>query len=213
MLKYTDAPQNKYPIMSQLNINHFDVKKAGQLVFFFMKKSTLGRMNVTKLRLIKWLYLAERASYEKFGEPMLGDRLGALQHGPVTSETLALIEGKSRSFPPNFWGDLITVDGGHRHQYVHLASNCKYQSLDDLDRFSESEIELLEGIWNKYGHWSATRLEKYLHNTAYFPEWTWKKGEGTKWIAIEDILKYVGFEEESIEAQTKQILAFYAHSE
>lgn len=199
--------------MSQLNIKHFDVKKAGQLVFFFMKKSTLNRMNVTKLRLIKWLYLAERASYEEFGEPMIGDRLCALQHGPAPSETLALIEGTSRSFPKNIWNDLIVVDKNHRHHYVHLAANCKYQSLDDMDLFSEAEMDLLEGVWNKYCRWSATRLEKHVHNTDYFPEWTWTKDEGKKWIAIEDILKYVGFDEEYIEAQTKHILAFYAHSQ
>lgn len=199
--------------MAQLTLDHFDVKKAGQLVFFFMRKSTDRRMNVTKLRLIKWLYLAERASYEEFGEPMIGDRLAALRHGPAPSETLALIEGTSRSFPKSFWDNLINVDRNHRHQYVHLSANCIYDSINELDRFSDAEMDLLECIWNKYGDWSATNLENHLHNTTIFPEWTWTEGDNTKWIDIENILEYVGFEKSSIESMTNHILAFHANSD
>lgn len=196
--------------MTYLTINHFDVKKAGQLVFYFLKKSTDMQMNVTKLRLIKWLYLAERASYEEFGEPMTGDKLGALRHGPAPSETLSLIEGTSRAFPKDFWGDLIKLDRVHRHQQVSLVPHCPYKSIDQLDRFSEAEFDLLERIWNKYGKWSATRLESHLHNTQEFPEWNWKEGDSTNWIDIETILNCVGFEKDSIESVTKHIAAFNA---
>lgn len=193
--------------MTYLTINHFDVKKAGQLVFYFLKKSSETGMHVTKLRLIKWLYLAERASYEEFGEPMTGDKLGALRHGPVPSETLALIEGTSRAFPMDLWDKLIKVDRIHRHQYVTLAANCPNQSPDDLDRFSEAEADLLERTWEKYGSWSATRLERHLHDTNIFPEWNWKEGDGINWINIETILAAVGFENSVIESMVKYIVA------
>ncbi len=196
--------------MSQLTAKHFDVKKAGQLVFYFLKKATDMHMHVTKLRLIKWLYLAERASYEEFGEPMTGDRLGALRHGPAPSETLALIEGTSRAFPKGFWDNLIQVDRKHRHQYVSLAANCHFKSIEDLDRFNDAEIDLLDHTWEKYGNWSATRLETLLHDTSRFPEWNWKEGDGTNWIDLETVLASVGFEESEIESVVKHIIAFEA---
>lgn len=196
--------------MTQLATSYYDVDKAAQLVFFFLKKSTERRMHITKLRLVKWLYLSERASYEEFGEPLTGDKLGALRHGPAPSETLALIEGTSRAFPGNPWGDLIEVDREPKHQYVSLAPNCRYASIEELDRFSDAELELIDSIWSKYGDWSAKRLESYLHDTDLFPEWSWKEGDGTKWIDIETILKAVGFDQAAIEPMVKNIVTFSA---
>ena len=45
--------------MSQLTDKYFDVKKAGQLVYYFLSKAGERKGNITKLRLAKWLYLAE----------------------------------------------------------------------------------------------------------------------------------------------------------
>lgn len=196
--------------MTQLTINHYDAKKSAQLVFFFLKKATDRSMNITKLRLVKWLYLAERASYQEFGEPLTGDKLGALRHGPAPSETLALIEGTSRNFKESAWKDLIKIDREPKHQYVSLTQNCIYKSMEELDRFSDAELELLESIWARYNSWSARELESHLHNTKLFPEWSWKEGDGTKWIDVETILKVVGFDESAIEPMVKNIIAFKA---
>lgn len=195
--------------MTQLTLRHFDAKKAEQLIFFFLKKAEASQKNITKLRLIKWLYLAERGSYQEFGSPLTGDRLGALRHGPAPSETLALIEGKSRNFATNLLSQTITVEKNPRHQYVHISKTCRYNSLDDLDRFSEAEMELLESIWQEYGEWSARDLETHLHNTNIYPEWTWKRGDGTNWIELENLLQYVGFPSEEVESITNGIVAFY----
>ncbi|WP_169737292.1 Panacea domain-containing protein [Simplicispira psychrophila] len=194
--------------MTQLTTSYYDVNKAAQLVFFFLKKSSERHMNITKLRLVKWLYLSERASYEEFGEPLTGDKLGALRHGPAPSETLALIEGTSRAFPGNPWKNIIKVDREPKHQYVSLTSNCEYKSIEDLDRFSDAELILINFIWEKYGGWSAKDLESHLHDTNLFPEWSWKEGDGTNWIDIETILKVVGFDEASIEPMVKNIVNF-----
>ncbi|RQV22461.1 DUF4065 domain-containing protein [Burkholderia cenocepacia] len=195
-------------IMTQLTIDYFDVKKAGQLVFYFLHQAETSGKNITKLRLAKWLYLAERASYQEFGEPMLGDRLAAMKHGPAPSEVVAILEGKSRSFPRDIFDDIITVSRPKGHQYVSLAEDCIYSSTDDLDRFSDAEIELLDSIWKEYGNWSAVRLENYLHDTKEFPEWNWKEGDKTNWIELENLLSIVGFPDDEIGLLIERILAF-----
>lgn len=194
--------------MSQLTDKYFDVKKAGQLVYYFLSKAGERKGNITKLRLAKWLYLAERNSYKEFGEPMIGDRLAAMRHGPATSELVAIIEGKSRKFDADIYKDIISVVRENGHQYVKLVPECQYKSIDDLDRFSEAEIELLDSIWNEYGRWSAVRLENHLHDTKFFPEWNWKEGDGTNWIDIETILRVVGFSQDDIGPMVDNILAF-----
>ena len=194
--------------MSQLTDKYFDVKKAGQLVYYFLSKAGERKGNITKLRLAKWLYLAERNSYKEFGEPMIGDRLAAMRHGPATSELVAIIEGKSRKFDADIYKDIISVVRENGHQYVKLVPECPYKSIDDLDRFSEAEIELLDSIWNEYGRWSAVRLENHLHDTKFFPEWNWKEGDGTNWIDIETILRVVGFSQDDIGPMVDNILAF-----
>ena len=194
--------------MTLLTTDYLDVKKAGQLVFYFLYKAKSEKKNVTKLRLAKWLYLAERGSYEEFGEPLIGDRLAAMRHGPAPSETVAILEGRSRIFPKDVFSDIITVDREKTHQYVTLAPDCIYESVDDIDRFSEAEIELLDSIWDKYGNWSTKDLETYLHDTKKFPEWDWEEGDGTNWIELENLLKIVGFPDEDISPIVQRILAF-----
>jgi len=43
---------------------------------------------------MKLLYLAERRSFEKHGEPMIGDRLVSMPQGPVLSCTYNLMNGE-----------------------------------------------------------------------------------------------------------------------
>ena len=194
--------------MTQLTVEYFDVKKAGQLVYYFLHQARLKRMHITKLRLAKWLYIAERYSYQEFGVPMVGDRLCAMKHGPATSELVSIIEGTTKTFRKDIFDEIIFVSRKSGHQYVELVEACLYTSTDDLDRFSDAEVELLETVWDKYGSWSAGKLENHLHDTKAFPEWDWKEGDGTNWIGLEKILMVVGFDKSDIESMVENILAF-----
>lgn len=191
--------------MTQLSSECLDLKKTGQLVYFFLKKASERQMHVTKLRLIKWIYLAERESYKEFGEPLINDKLCSLEHGPVPSGTLSIIEGKKE----NVWKDIFSVArDGSRHQYLQLVNNCVYSSSDDLDRFSDAEVQLVESVWAEYGVWSSKRLETHLHDVSAFPEWNWKQGDKTNWIELETLLSSVGFSDEQIPQIVSNIVAF-----
>jgi len=45
------------------------------------------------LKLMKLLYLADRESMRRNGRPISGDRYVSMDHGPVLSQTLNLING------------------------------------------------------------------------------------------------------------------------
>src|SRR6266487_2727273 len=63
----------------------FNEKKAAQVAAFFLHRAR-GELEI--LKLMKLMYLAERASYKKFGEPLIGDKLVSMDNGPVLSITL-----------------------------------------------------------------------------------------------------------------------------
>lgn len=194
--------------MTQIAIEYFDEKKAGQLMYFFLSKAASSNVHITKSHLFTWLYLAERASYEEFGLPLVKDRLCSMRHGPAPSELVSIIEGKSKRFNVQKFGTVFEITKYNGQQYIQIAKNCDYSSIADLDRFSDAEIELLDSVWAKYGNWSFDKLQSHLHDRNFFPEWNWKKGDSTNWIDIEELLAIVGFDEQSVNAMVDNIMSF-----
>ena len=68
----------------------FNEKRTAQAAAF-MLHSAGGRLPL--LKLMKLLYLAERESLRLFGEPISGDKLVSMPHGPVLSKTLDMMNG------------------------------------------------------------------------------------------------------------------------
>src|SRR6266496_928616 len=69
----------------------YDEAKAAQIATFFALRRE-GAIEV--LTLAKLMYLAERASYERYAAPLTGDKLCSMEHGPVLSQTLNYIRGE-----------------------------------------------------------------------------------------------------------------------
>lgn len=174
----------------------FNERKATEVAFYFLLKARNAGRNITKLRFMKWLYLAERLSYERFGEPLIGDAPFSMEHGPILSESLYLLENPDKAkHAQGRWHDVVNVyrKSKKHHQYVELRDDCGYESFDDIRALSASERELLSDVWEKYGHMSAKDLETLLHNRKLFPEWVWEEGDGSNPIELESLLSAVGY--------------------
>ncbi len=68
----------------------FSARTVAQMAAVFADKQG-GMINI--LKLVKLLYLADRESLQKHGNPISFDRLVSMDHGPVLSRTLNLICG------------------------------------------------------------------------------------------------------------------------
>jgi len=147
----------------------FDEKKASHVAAFFLFKANQKRGNLTVLKLMKLMYLAERTSYARFGEPITGDRLVSMPHGPVLSQTLDLINNGSQAQNNGGWDDWIAERSG-RDLALKDPSTIRTPK-EDLDHLSDSDLEILEGIWNQFGSLSAKKLEAFTHNPKNCPEW------------------------------------------
>lgn len=135
----------------------YEPEKAEQVAAFFTIKAN-GK--ISKLRLVKLIYLADREFAKRYDEPMLYDHLFSMPLGPVNSITLNMLNG-----------DLGSASIG---EYVARPANDQIVlvegdlSVDDLRQLSDADIEVLEQVWQEHHHKSMTALLNYVHA---LPEW------------------------------------------
>lgn len=133
--------------------------KAAQAVAHLLKRHD-NEMHY--LQLIKLLYLADRQALIERGLPITGDRLVAMDRGPVLSEIK----------------DLLTMEpepeahGRAWREYVSepVSYKVKGQKTDpDVDELSEYEIAILDQVDDEFGAIDRFELSKWTHD---LPEWT-----------------------------------------
>ena len=169
----------------------FNERKAAQVAAFFLFKASQRRANITILKLMKLMYLAERCSYKQYGEPIIGDALVSMPNGPVLSKTLDLINFGAQENIDGGWDSMIAERSGRD---MALKSSELIKSEDDLRELSESDLEVLQSIWSEFGNKSAIWLKDYTHNSANCPEWEDPDGSSVP-IKLEKLFEFLGFSE------------------
>jgi len=174
--------------------NLFNEKKAAQAAAFFIFRAG-GTLQV--LKLMKLLYLAERRSFEKYGEPMIGDRLVSMPHGPVLSSTYNHMNGELPSVEGG-WDAWIADRAEHD---LALRNPAALRSpAEDLTELSDADLEILGEIWHRFGGMSGLQLRNYTHD--HCPEW--KDPEGSMIpMELEELFRALKFSPE----QTREALA------
>jgi uncharacterized phage-associated protein len=143
----------------------FDPHKAAQAAAFLLHKAG-GTLEVIKL--VKLLYLAERASLLQFGEPLMGDRLVSMQHGPVVSIAYDQMKGAGNPPAQAIWDSWMDARAGN--QIALRSEKNKLLLMNDLLALSDSDEAVLQQVWLQYGAMDAWALRDLTH-TAAVPEW------------------------------------------
>lgn len=164
----------------------FDEKKASQAACLLLNRHG-GSMNY--MAMIKLLYLADRAALLHCGQPITGDRLVSMPHGPVLSMVLDFINSGSPQ-AGSAWTEAISP-----------PSNYEVRVLADpgLDELSQFEIGVIEQVDKDYGHFDPWALVKLTHQ---LPEWHDPEGSSIP-IPPEEILRCEGKSAETIERIAK----------
>lgn len=106
---------------------------------------------VTKHKLSKILYFADKAHLERYGRFITGDQYVAMDHGPVPSSVLNLIDqvdsrkNALQGLFPSPMAEMIQV----KHIEGRPVIQAKAQA--DLDALSDSDIECLDQAIAEYG--------------------------------------------------------------
>lgn len=169
----------------------FDERRTAQAAAFLLHRAG-GSLEM--LKLMKLMYLAERASLARHGEPITGDALFAMPHGPVLSTTLDFANGFEKSCDEGW--DMWMADRAGR--VIALRDPTMLRSPEqDLLQLSISDLDVLGEIWAEFGHLSAWQLRQYTHDK--LPEWRDPKG-GHIPISYRELFEAMGFSQAQVEA-------------
>jgi uncharacterized phage-associated protein len=135
----------------------FKPEKAAQPVLWLLHRHG-GSMD--KLKLIKMIFLADREHLVRYGRPIVGGNYVAMDLGLVSSHLKDYVEGKIVSDLP------FKIEGEY---------NLVAQQPTDGNWLSESELKVLDEIYEKYKHIDSVKLGLMTHQYK-----AWKNNEPLK---------------------------------
>jgi len=170
----------------EMDFGNYNPAKAAQMIAFFALKAKDRAIDL--LKAMKLVYLSDRDSIGRWGEPILSEPRVAMKFGPVNDLTYAFAKGEHRD--PDGWSrflqDIETAADKRRTLRVRPGVGP-----DDLDELSEADIESLEAVWNRVGFMQPFALAGWTHKDGNVPEWTDPQGSSRP-IPLECIMREVG---------------------
>ncbi|NJP08379.1 MAG: SocA family protein [Leptolyngbyaceae cyanobacterium RU_5_1] len=149
------------------------------------------------LGLLKMLYIADRIALQRMEQPITGDDYVSIDYGPVLSGVYDLIKGQPIGDALSLWSKFISSQNSN---YISLLSDPGDGEL------CEEEEEILQQVYQTFGHLNPFDVAEWTHD---LPEWQNPHGSAIP-IAVEDVLKNVGKNDEEIkEIQQEAIREAY----
>lgn len=168
-------------------ITPFKPLKAAQAAGVILAAS--NKSSISRLRLLKLLYIADRESLAERARPVTGDAVAAMEHGPVLSHIYDFIKVADKKLhpgsPANVWQAYFTNEG---RDVVLTAA----PGNGELSRYEERK---LREVTQRFLKKSDGYVRDYTHK---FPEYINNKPEGNTSIPIpvDELLDNVGLGEE-----------------
>lgn len=146
----------------------FNEEKVAQMAGYLLLKRG-GRMAL--LKLMKLLYLCDRESMKLYAEPMSNDIWVSMKNGPVLSQTYDLFSNGSRKCD-GVWNKWISGKEDHDVSLKFTPTE------NDFSELSPADTEILDSIYEKFGHINRWKLVDYTHDN--LPEWEDPKGSAVR---------------------------------
>lgn len=172
---------------------NFNEAKATGLATYLLELAN-GSLNYMKL--IKLMYLVDRASFCEIGQFVTNDDMYALPNGPLLSNVDDLLTQPSRS--KTVWAKHISSP----KNYTVCLLGKNHKSVQNL--LSDYELELAKNTFNQFKKMDVWKMVDYLHTN--LPEWE-NPGKGRrKPIDLSVILASAG----KSPAECSEILSYLA---
>lgn len=170
----------------------FSEQRVAQMAAYLLQKRG-GRMAYIKL--LKLLYLADREAMGKWGESISGDCFVSMPHGPVLSQTYDLIRGGGSAVEGG-WDFWIKDEDNYEVSLRHRDAR-----RDGFDELSDAELEILDGVFEKFGRMKRFEITRYTHD--HCAEWEDPHGSSFP-ISPEAVYRALETKEEKVQALLKQ---------
>lgn len=164
----------------------FNEEKVAQIASFFLYKA---KGPLSRVKLMKLMYLADKEAMKQLDAPISFDHFVSMPKGPVLSQTLDLINGSSQGIWNEYISDLTNYQ---------IGLNKTIRQDNDLDLLAESEVSILNQIWEKFNDKDQWELVNYTHDPNNCPEWEDPKGSSYP-IRLEKIYIHLGRSQEEAE--------------
>jgi uncharacterized phage-associated protein len=175
-----------------------NIEKLTQAVAYLLKKHDY-RLNYTKL--IKLLYLADKAALKECNLTITGDTYACMKNGPVLSGLYNLIKGKHGNGDAQcLWNSKFSTDG---NDLVALVDRMPEGKL------SAFEKDALDKINDQFYSASYGKMIEYVHDKANCPEWK-DPGPSSARLEMKDLLASIGRSPEEIDWIVSENKAFEA---
>ncbi len=177
----------------------FDAEKATETIVYL---ASLGIPALSKYKLCKLIVLADKHHLVRFGRTITGDRICAMDHGPVPSSILAtltaVINGDVTTAHGKTLASKVNID--RSYQYPRFAAN----SVFEPHSLSQTDIDSLNEVDQAHGRKTFDELKGLTHEMiAYKKAWENRTSQAPT-IAFEDFFEedddaVAGVREETIE--------------
>ena len=134
-----------------------------------------GIRDLTKYKICKLVFLADKYHLVRYGRPVTGDRICAMEYGPVPSvalDALNILLGSERGSPEaqeiaRILSGYVTLDERYRNR--HFSSIHRI----DAERYlSPSDLEAIREVLKEHGAKSFEELKAMTHELfAYRKAW------------------------------------------
>jgi uncharacterized phage-associated protein len=171
----------------------FSPTRIAQMAAFFAAKEPRSTINIMKL--IKLMYLSDRESLARYGDPITFDNMFSLDEGPILSRSLNMINGVLSIASAEAWDKWMSGRDQDHNVVVHRDF-----TRDDLDYLSDADLAVLQDVWGQFGHMDQWQLSDYTHE--HCPEWQNPNGSRLP-IDEAELLKHLGRTKEDA-AEIKQ---------
>ncbi len=159
-------------------MQRLDVEKAIQAAGVLLRRE--GK-RLSRLRLLKLLYIADRIALQTTGSPILGSKLVAMRHGPVHSEVFDLIKGVHFAEPD--WS----------RNFRNVGRDVVLEEEPCVGKLSRQEVELLNQVVDQRADLSDWDVAEETHGFAEWQECYPDRSENTsRPIPLELLIRAVG---------------------
>lgn len=169
----------------------YEVERAAQILAYFALQAKGRALNI--LKAMKLVYLADRESIRRFGEPMLEEPRYSFPRGPVNHMTYEL--ATKRDGHPAEWSRYLHSRANGND--IAVRGNVVFSALGEL---SEDDVECLDAVWREFGWMDEHVLCAWTHKPENVPEWSNPHG-GRKPISLADMLAAVGIPDARLRAE------------
>jgi len=180
----------------------FDSEKAIAAIVYLASKGLHG---LTKYKICKLLFLADKNHLVRYGRPITGDRLCAMPHGPVPSRILNLLDEVIKG---DFADRMTTADAKRLAESVEVERiyhNPHFRAIKDASAgvLSVSDIGAIDAVVYEYGNKTFGELKSMTHELyAYKKAWS-ERSNNAPPISYEDLFEE---DDEALEGAREEMI-------